>query len=295
MSILIGVDAGGTKTTAAVSRDGKELARETGPAGTVRPGRVLASATAISTTVRLVLAKINEIRGDRMVVGAAGVGREEERKALHAALRAEGLAPQVRITTDIEIALQAAFGKAAGIVLLAGTGSFAIARHADGTIHRQGGYGWQMSDEGSGYWLGRAALQAVSRARDGRGPAALELTAAVLKTARSNSFDELVRWSVTALPTEVAGVAAAVTDVARQGDQVAQNLLRQSVEELAGLVVPLLPGFGGKPPEVAIAGGLLDNEPLRSMAREALSSKGVKMMEAILDPVSGALALARET
>ena len=294
MSIIIGVDAGGTKTTAAVSRDGKELARETGPAGTVRPGRVLASATAISTTVRLVLSKINEVRGDRMVVGAAGVGREEERKALHAALRAEGLAPQVRITTDIEIALQAAFGKARGIVLLAGTGSFAIARHADGTIHRQGGYGWQMSDEGSGYWLGRAALQAVSRARDGRGPAT-ELTAAVLRTARSNSFDELVRWSVTALPTEVAGVAAAVLEVARQGDQVAQALLRQSVEELAGLVVPLLPGFGGKPPEVAIAGGLLDNEPLRSMAREALSSKGVKMMEEILDPVSGALALARET
>ena len=295
MSILIGVDAGGTKTTAAVSRDGKELARETGPAGTVRPGRVLASATAISTTVRLVLSKINETRADRMVVGAAGVGREEERKALHAALRAEALAPQVRITTDIEIALQAAFGKAAGIVLLAGTGSFAIARLADGTINRQGGYGWQMSDEGSGYWLGRSALQAVSRARDGRSPAAPELTAAVLRTARSNSFDELVRWSVTALPTEVAGLAAAVTEVARQGDQVAQALLRQSVEELAGLVVPLLPGFGGKPPEVAIAGGLLDNEPLRSMAREALSSKGVKMMEAILDPVAGALALARET
>ena len=294
MSILIGVDAGGTKTTAAVSRDGKELARETGPAGTVRPGRVLASATAISTTVRLVLSKINEVRGDRMVVGAAGVGREEERKALHAALRAEALAPQVRITTDIEIALQAAFGKAAGIVLLAGTGSFAIARHADGTIHRQGGYGWQMSDEGSGYWLGRAALQAVSRARDGRGPAT-ELTAAVLRTARSNGFDELVRWSVTALPTEVAGVAAAVLEVARQGDKVAQALLHQSVEELAGLVVPLLPGFGGKPPEVAIAGGLLDNEPLRSMAREELLSKGVKMMEEILDPVSGALALARET
>jgi N-acetylglucosamine kinase-like BadF-type ATPase len=221
------------------------------------------------------------------------VGREEERKALHAALRAEALAPQVRITTDIEIALQAAFGKAPGIVLLAGTGSFAIARHADGTIHRQGGYGWQMSDEGSGYWLGRAALQAVSRARDGRAPAT-ELTAAVLRTARSNGFDELVRWSVTALPTEVAGVAAAVLEVARQGDEVAQALLRQSVEELAGLVVPLLPGFGGKPPEVAIAGGLLDNEPLRSLAREALSSKGVKMMEEILDPVSGALALARE-
>jgi N-acetylglucosamine kinase-like BadF-type ATPase len=292
MSIIIGVDAGGTKTTAAVSRDGKELARETGPAGTVRPGRVLASATAISTTARLALSKINEIRGDRMVVGAAGVGREEERKALHAALRAEGLAPHVVITTDIEIALEAGFGKAPGIVLLAGTGSFAIARHADGTLNRQGGYGWQMSDEGSGYALGRAALQAISRARDGRGPAT-SLTEAVLKHTRSSTFDELVRWSVTALPTEVAGLAAAVLERAKENDAVATTVLRESVADLVSLVVPLLPGFGGKPPEVATAGGLLDNEPLRSMAREQLRASGVTMMERILDPVVGALALAR--
>jgi hypothetical protein len=45
---------------------------------------------------------------------------------------------------------------------------------------------------------------------------------------------------------------------------------------------------------VATAGGLLDNEPLRSMAREQLRASGVTMMERILDPVVGALALARE-
>ena len=106
-----------------------------------------------------------------MVVGAAGVGRDEERKALHAALRAEGIAATVHITTDIEIALEAAYGKGPGIVLLAGTGSFAIARLADGSLKRQGGYGWQMGDEGSGYALGRSALTAVGRAFDGRGPA----------------------------------------------------------------------------------------------------------------------------
>ncbi|HEX9893947.1 MAG TPA: BadF/BadG/BcrA/BcrD ATPase family protein [Gemmatimonadales bacterium] len=293
MSILVGVDAGGTKTVAAVAREGKELARETGPAGTVRPGRVLASATAISSTVRQALARISEIRADRLVVGAAGVGREEERNALHAALRAEGLAPQVRITTDIEIALEDGFSKGPGIVLLAGTGSFAIGRHGDGSLHRQGGYGWQMSDEGSGYALGRSALHAVGRARDGRGPAT-ELTAAVLRTARSQHFDELVRWSVTALPTEVAGLATAVLEVAREGDAVAEGLLQQAVRDLVSLVTPLLPGFQGNLPEVAIAGGLLDNEPLRTLAREALRAQGVKMMERTLDPVTGALALARE-
>jgi N-acetylglucosamine kinase-like BadF-type ATPase len=291
MTILVGVDAGGTKTTAAVARDGHELVRETGPAGTVRPGRVLASATAIASTVRAALSRVNELRADRMVVGAAGVGREEERKALHAALRAEGIAPQVEITTDIEIALEAGFGKGPGIVLLAGTGSFAISRRADGSLHRQGGYGWQMSDEGSGYALGRAALQAVSRAHDGRGPAT-ELTRLVLQAARASKFDELVRWSVTALPTEVAGLATGVMAAARDGDAVAVGLVAQAVQDLVGLVVPMLQGFSGNLPPVATAGGLLDNDPIRSMARAELKKHGVGMMDEPLDPVAGALALA---
>jgi N-acetylglucosamine kinase-like BadF-type ATPase len=293
MSILVGVDAGGTKTVAAVARNGTELARETGPAGTVRPGRVLASATAIASTVRQALARIDEFRADRLVVGAAGVGREEERNALHAALRAEGLAHHVKITTDIEIVLEAGFGKGPGIVLLAGTGSFAIARQADGSLHRQGGYGWQMSDEGSGYALGRSALHAVSRAFDGRGPATT-LSAAMLAAARANTFAELVRWSVTALPTQVAGLAEAVLDAAREHDAIAEALVGQAVSDLVGLVVPLLGAFKKKVPPVATAGGMLDNATLRPLVQTALRQHGVEMMERPLDPVAGALALAKE-
>lgn len=288
MSILVGVDAGGTKTVAAVSEKGKELVRETGPAGTVRPGRVLASATAISSTVRHALAKVGKLRADKLVVGAAGVGREEERKALHAALRAEGIAATVQVTTDIEIALEAAFGSGPGIVLLAGTGSFAVARLPDGGLSRQGGYGWQMGDEGSGYALGRAALVAVGQAHDGRGPATA-LTAAVLEAARLHSFNELVRWAVTALPTEVSSLAAPVLRCAREGDAVAFKLVGDTVEHLVGLVVPLLPLFSPGTAEVAVAGGLLDQEPLKSQASAALAAKGVRMIEEGLDPVVGAL------
>jgi N-acetylglucosamine kinase-like BadF-type ATPase len=249
------VDAGGTKTVAAVAQEGKELARETGPAGTVRPGRVLASATAIASTVRQALARVGKVRADKMV--GAGVGRDEERKALHAALRAEGIAAAVHITTDIEIALEAAYGKGPGIVLLAGTGSFAIARLADGSLKRQGGYGWQMGDEGSGYALGRSALTAAGRAFDGRGPAT-GLSVAILESARLGTFNELVRWSVTALPTEVAGLALPVLRLAREGDKVALELAEQSARDLVALVIPLLDSFGGKAPPVLCR--MLDQE-----------------------------------
>lgn len=291
MTLVVGVDAGGTKTVAAVAQGGKELARETGPAGTVRPGRVLASATAIASTVRQALARVGKIRADKMVVGAAGVGRDEERKALHAALRAEGIAALVYITTDIEIALEAAYGKGPGIVLLAGTGSFAIARLADGSLKRQGGYGWQMGDEGSGYALGRSALTAVGRAFDGRGPAT-GLSTAILESARLGTFNELVRWSVTALPTEVASMALPVLRLAREGDQVAIALVKEAAGELVALITPLLGEFGGEIPEVATAGGLLDQEPLKTFAKQALAAHNAAMRENPLDPVVGALLMA---
>ncbi len=291
MTLVVGVDAGGTKTVAAVAERGKELVRETGPAGTVRPGRVLASATAIASTVRQALARVGKVRADRLVVGAAGVGREEERRALHAALRAEGIAPTVSVTTDIEIALTAAFGTKPGIVLLAGTGSFAVARRKDGSLVRQGGYGWQMGDEGSGYALGRAGLLAVGRAHDGRGPATA-LSEAVPSAARVATFNELVRWAITALPTEVAGVAAAVLQCAAAGDAVALELVQEAADELAALVVPLLAAAPANGAAVAVAGGLLDNEPLRSLTRAALQRHGVKMLDDALDPVVGALRLA---
>ncbi len=293
MTLVVAVDAGGTKTVAAVAQEGKEIARETGPAGTVRPGRVLASATAIASTVRQALARVGKVRADKMVVGAAGVGRDEERKALHAALRTEGIATTVHVTTDIEIALAAAYGKGPGIVLLAGTGSFAIARLAHGSLRRQGGYGWQMGDEGSGYSLGRSALTAVGRAFDGRGPET-GLSAAILESARLGTFNELVRWSVTALPTEVAGLALPVLRLARDSDAVALGLVEQSARDLVALVIPLLDSFGGKAPPVATAGGLLDQEPLKAFAKTALAEHHSDMRDDALDPVAGAIQLALE-
>src|SRR4030042_1026984 len=102
-----------------------------------------------------------EVRGDVLVVGAAGAGREEERLALEAALEALRIAPRVHVTTDGAIALQSAFGDTAGIVLIAGTGSIAWARLPGGETARVGGLGAVLGDPGSGYDLGRAALRAV--------------------------------------------------------------------------------------------------------------------------------------
>src|SRR3954452_21656377 len=107
--ILIGADVGGTKTAVAVAQDGQIVGRAEGPGAAVRPGRALASASTIIEVVRRALSAAGRLTGDTMLVGAAGAGREAEREELRTALRSENLASQVRVTTDIEIALAAAF------------------------------------------------------------------------------------------------------------------------------------------------------------------------------------------
>jgi N-acetylglucosamine kinase-like BadF-type ATPase len=295
VSIYIGVDAGGTKTSVIVADGDRVIARATGGPGAVRAGRALPAASRIAVAVREALTSARLLQGDTMVVGAAGVGRDPERGELRDALRIERVATRTIVTGDLDIALEAAHGQGPGIVLVSGTGSVAVARDKDGELHRVGGYGWQMGDEGSGYSLARAALLAVGRARDGRGPATTLLDA-ILAAGLVKTFDELVRWTNAAEPREIAALAPAVFAAAARGDAVAQGLVEAAADDLAALVAPLIAAFSGKAAiPIALSGGhLAPGRPLRAPVEARLKrERRLEMLEAPLDPAEGALAMAR--
>jgi N-acetylglucosamine kinase-like BadF-type ATPase len=301
--LLIGADVGGTKTNVVVSEaGGRVLGRAAGPGAAVRPGRALPSSATIAEVVRRGLAEAGQQRGSVLVVGAAGAGREPERGELQAALRSEDLADQVWVTTDIEIALAAAFGDEPGIVVSAGTGSVAVGRDRAGTLHRMGGYGWQMGDEGSGYAIGRAALGAVSRARDSRSPATA-LDVRLLAVTRTTDFDELVRWAASASPAEVAALAPPVLATAAEGDAVAQGIADYAARELSQLAVGLLPhlrsgargrGRDSEPIRVALTGGLLESNASlrRAILAKLRNEPAIDPVEAPVDSALGAIHLA---
>jgi N-acetylglucosamine kinase-like BadF-type ATPase len=294
MSILIGADAGGTKTAVVVTDGTRELARAAGAGGAVRAGRAMQAASRITAAIRRALTDAGLLHGDVLVVGAAGVGREPERGELREILRGERLAERVIVTGDLDIALEAAFGEGPGMVLVSGTGSVAVARTPDGALHRAGGLGWQMGDEGSGYAMARAALVAVGRARDGRGPATA-LTER-LRSPAAPDLDGLVRWSSSAEPGEIAALAPLVLAEAQAGDPVAAAIVDTAAEELAAHVRALtghFPGAGRIP--VALAGGNLEpGRPLRDpvLTRLAAVSR-ISVLEGPLDAAMGAIALAR--
>ncbi len=296
-TILLGADAGGSHSAVAIGReDGTVLGRAEGPGAAMRPGGAAASAVVLADTARRAATQaVVSLPVDRAVVGAAGAGRAQEQQELAAALVAAGIARAARVLADAEVALATAFHSASGIIINAGTGSIAYARDDAGRLHRCGGYGWQLGDEGGGYWLGRRALDAAARARDGRGEGST-LLARLLSGLGLEGFDDLVRWTATATPPQVAALAPHVLNAAREGEAVALRILRDATVELAALVRALerfFPGAGEIP--VALAGGLLfATSPLAAVLRQTLAAEmpRARLRTGPVDTAVGALRLA---
>jgi len=296
--VLIGVDAGATHTTAAIAdAHGTVLVRAEGGPGAVRPGDAAGAAERIRATCADALGKaFREVRGDVVVVGAAGAGREEERLALQAALEATRLAPRVVVTTDGVIALQAAFGDGAGIVLLAGTGSIAWARLPSGETGRVGGLGAALGDLGSGYDLGRRALRAVGLALEGL-DRPTDLAERFLARLRLPGLDALVRWTATADVQRIAALGAEVLELAAAGDSVAAGIADAAADDLARHVRALAGRWPrGAAVRVALGGGLLARSGdyrERVVARIVADVPDAKIGTEPVDAVLGAVHLAR--
>src|ERR1700737_1748837 len=152
--IVIGVDGGGSKTEVLVgTAEGEILATVDGPKSAVSPGQAARSADVIADLVTRALSEIAQpgaVFPRVLYCGVAGTGRDEESRALHAALGEKELAEEVVIHSDGLIAIYDAFDDRAGILLVVGTGSIAYGRSPAGEIVRCGGGGPPVCGGGGG-------------------------------------------------------------------------------------------------------------------------------------------------
>ena len=295
--VFLGIDAGGSHTRVVLGdAEGRVLARAEGPASAMRPAGEQASGAVIADAARRAATQAGTVLpAAGAMVGAAGAGREPEQAALAAVLVSLGVAARVRVRGDAEVALSAAFDGGPGILLNAGTGSSLSARDPAGQLHRSGGYGWQLNDEGGGYWIGRHALGIAAREHDGRG-ASSTLLARLLGALGLVNFDDLIRWAATATPWQVAALAPHVLNAAREGEVVAQALVDQAATELVSLAGALERHFSGTDPiAVALMGGLLiAGSPLLAALRTKLGTEmpRARLSTGPVDASLGALKLA---
>lgn len=300
MTYFIGIDGGGTHTTAVVTdQSGNELARLEGEAGLVDVLEPDAGAHALAdlATHALAEARVTEL-ATLLCCALAGAGREHARVRVEQALASLRIAGQVCVVPDFEAAMQDAFGNGPGILVIAGTGSSAWGRSVDGRCVRAGGWGHILGDEGSGFALGRAALSLAMREFDGRGENAGFMPAVLAQTDLATE-EGLVRWAASATKGDIAALAPIVFAAAEKGSLSAADAIEDAAAEIAMHVAALYDRLGpwDTPPAVALAGGLVEpGRPMREPVLreiEALTIP-VAIVEDRIDAARGAAGIARE-
>lgn len=310
----LGIDGGGTKTTCAVGDESQLLATATaGPSNIVRVGELQARES-LQQAVRQACAAagITPAQVAHTCVGGSGAARPEVAVIVRRSL-AEVLATPIDVVGDMQIALEAAFDTGPGVIVIAGTGSIAYGRDANGTTVRAGGWGFAIGDEGSAHWIGRAAVSAVLRASDllsadlssnasDRTPQSNPLPGSALASALCKawgvtSLADLARAANSIPPPDFAALFPAVT---ASSDNLATQVLTHAGSELAQVAAVVIGRLFAKGQTaavpVAMIGGVFRYAPLvRQVFYNELCTLDprVEVNPQVVEPVEGALRMSR--
>jgi glucosamine kinase len=221
----------------------------------------------------------NALRSTHAAVGLAGVGRKG---ALEQLILRPHPFRSVVYAHDATIACIGAHAGRDGGIVIVGTGSvgFALVEERE---TRVGGYGFPISDEGSGADLGLHAIRMALRAFDGRA-LGTSLTREVMMRFRDEPF-EAVAWMDRATATDYATFAPLVMRHADTGDPVARRIVRDAAEQIDELVRRLSECGASR---IALLGGLAS-----SMQPWLAPDVQRRLVPVEGDAVAGALRLAR--
>jgi glucosamine kinase len=312
VAYYLGIDGGGSKTTCSVADDSSVLATVTAGASNVTRVGEARARQALHQAIRDACnaAGVAPRQIHRACIGVAGTGSPQIADTIRR-VAAELIPGEIEVTGDIQIAMAAAFGAAPGVIVIAGTGSIAYGRDAQGKTARAGGWGFATSDEGSAHWIGRTTVTRLLRAIDqaaadqeNHEPSAVGTSPLFrnLKAAWNvQTLDEFVRTANSS--PDFAALFPAIVAAPDGGDALAQRVLQQAGEELAqlaGIVVRrLFSEAATSPPNIqlAMAGGVFRYSQL---VRDVFCSEVRKLdsrlqvNSQVIDPVAGALLIARQ-
>ena len=282
MAYFLGIDAGGSHCRSRLADERGIIlgTGESGPANTrigiERLHAVLRDVAGQAIAAAgLGEAEVSTIRAGMGIAGISRPGMREQLAALPFPFAA------IEFVTDAAIANLGAHAGVEGATLIIGTGSVAEVRVGT-TSFTIGGYGFPISDEGSGAALGLSAMRPALRALDGRSevtPLSHAVTAGFgHDTARA------VAWMDAATPKDYAAFAPLVMDYAENNDAIARSIVEDAAQHIERFIETI---FARGAVRCALAGGLA------MRIRPWLRARTVaRLVDAVSDPLDGALLLA---
>ncbi len=270
MKYYIGIDGGGTKSHYVVIDENKKQLFEYygGPTNFLMLGNDVVCETIFSALQKCceeLKMQISDFAG--ITLGTTGAGRRSDaeslEKSFYSFLTQKNISiNNFQVVSDAIVALEGAFGGEVGCILIAGTGSICFGKDQKGNVHRTGGFGRFIGDEGSGYGIGQMALKSIAKNFDGRGNPTL-LMNIFLNEFKITSSEQLI-IDIYKNNFDIASVAPIVLRAAEQGDKTASDILEFSADELVLHIRAMRKKIINDKLRVSFIGSLIANENVYS-------------------------------
>jgi len=301
--IFLGIDGGGSKTLALIADEsGSVIGRGSAESSNYHSIGKEKAFESLNNAIRSAFddAKLSPQNFHAACIGLAGVDRPQDRAVIESWARDNLPSTPIKIVNDAELVLAAGTPDGWGVAMICGTGSIVYGRNQSGETTRAGGWGYLLGDEGSGYRIGLAALQAIVRSHDGRDESTA-LQSLILNHLSLSSPVDLIKYIYRErVPTtEIAALASCVEEAADGGDAVATKILQEAAHELSLAVnstVRQLRMTGAVP--CAQAGGVITRgKMIAAMFLQSAHAMGLALhpIQPVTEPAQGAIRLALQT
>ena len=255
--IVIGFDAGGTKT-AAVIMNAKGAVLGLGYGGSGNTNFIpLGIATKSFHDCIANAARMAGIRKLKTV--CAVVGTEPDPAPVASIVRRTAGASRIVHRKEGECSLVGGLVEKTGLSLICGTGSVGWGRNARGATSMTSCWG-PIGDEGSAYDMARRGVNAAFWGWDGRGPETV-LSARLLKMFKQNDLREVCTPLYTSpnMRKDFASLSRMVKQAAEDGDKVALRIMRECAVQVAWLLAACADNLkmGKAGYKVAMTGGMV--------------------------------------
>lgn len=298
---VIGVDGGGTTTTAALADlKGNILKKgEGGPSSFIK--------VEINEAVSNIAQSIEKVLGGKRVQSTfIALAAIEENKEMKQPIR-ELLSKQenvkaifqgkVQIGSDQIAGFRSGTKEKDGMVLISGTGAVAHAWRDEREAHASG-WGW-VNDEGSAFWVGQQTFQAVLKEIDGRGEKTLisKLLFNDLGTRDPGQIKKELYLKGNVIKN-ISQLSILTDKAAQQGDEVACYIMKKAAQELSLSAETVIKKVGLENQDfpVVLIGGMFKSKLLSDQVRKKIKqfAPSAVFIRPTEDPVVGAVRLALE-
>jgi N-acetylglucosamine kinase-like BadF-type ATPase len=303
MSYFIGIDGGGTKTNCVLCDESLKILHQklSGPSNFLTIGTDKVSDTIIELIRDCCKSEsISAAEIKNITIGTTGAGRESDAKKLHDAVVTKAKSINIelnsfKVVSDARIALEGAFSGTPGSILIAGTGSIMFGKDKNGIVHRVGGFGRLIGDEGSGLTLGRKGLNLISKYYDGRGKET-SLTKKVEKQFGISGQSELI-IKVYSENLSMQDIAPLVIESANEGDELCRDILDQETNELLLHILAMRQKLNEDKMKLVFIGGTITTDNAYSdMLKEKIKTftPDIIIQQSDYPPEIGAVIMAKQ-